>query len=300
MIKLIDLQYKQNLPLDEKILLSRARIHEYYRYFSGNVFISFSGGKDSTVLLHLVRNLYPDVPAVFVNTGLEYPEIKEFVRSIENVTWLRPTRSFNQVLNEFGYPVISKAQSKFISEVQNRSQTNQQTVSLRLTGFNSKGEKSPSMAIAKKWLFLIDLPIKISDKCCLYLKKKPIIEYQKISKRFPFIGTMAYESSMRRKVYLRNGCNILSKSYLRAKSQPLSFWTEDDIWQYIHLYALNYSSIYDLGEKRTGCMFCMFGVHLEKGQNRFQRMKESHPKHYRYCIEKLGIGRILDIIGVAK
>lgn len=300
MIKLIDLQYKQNLPLDEKILLSRARIHEYYRYFSGNVFISFSGGKDSTVLLHLVRNLYPGVPAVFVNTGLEYPEIKEFVRSIENVTWLRPTRSFNQVLNEFGYPVISKTQSKFISEVQNSSQTNQQTVSLRLTGFNSKGEKSPSMAIAKKWLFLIDSPIKISDKCCLYLKKKPIIEYQKISKRFPFIGTMAHESRMRRKAYLRNGCNILSKSYLRAKSQPLSFWTEDDIWQYIHLYGLNYSSIYDLGEKRTGCMFCMFGVHLEKGQNRFQRMKESHPKHYRYCIEKLGIGRILDIIGVAK
>lgn len=151
-IELTDLQHKQNLPLDEKILLSRARIHEYYRYLGGNVFVSFSGGKDSTVLLHLVRSLYPDVPAVFVNTGLEYPEIKEFVRSIENVTWLRPAKPFNEVINEFGYPVITKTQSKFISEVQNRSQTNQQTVSLRLTGFNSKGEKCPIDTALKNWV----------------------------------------------------------------------------------------------------------------------------------------------------
>ena len=64
------------------------------------------------------------------------------------------------------------------------------------------------------------------------------------------------------------------------------------------MHSIAYSEIYDMGEKRTGCMFCMFGVHLEKGENRFQRMKKTHPKQYDYCINKLGCGEVLDFIGV--
>ena len=71
-----------------------------------------------------------------------------------------------------------------------------------------------------------------------------------------------------------------------------------DIWTYLKLYKIPYSKIYDMGEKRTGCMFCMFGVHLEKGRNRFQRMKITHPKQYDYCINKLGCGKVLDFINV--
>ena len=86
-----DLKMLQALPLDAKVLKTKQRIREWYRTFDGKVYVSFSGGKDSTVLLHIVRELYPEVEAVFVDTGLEYPEIREFVKSVDNVTWVRPS-----------------------------------------------------------------------------------------------------------------------------------------------------------------------------------------------------------------
>ncbi len=98
----------QALPLDRKIQISQARIIEWYTRNKGNVVVSFSGGKDSTVLLHLVRSLFPDVRAVFSNTGLEYPEIQRFVRSVPNVTIVAPKVSFHEVLSTCGYPLIGK------------------------------------------------------------------------------------------------------------------------------------------------------------------------------------------------
>lgn len=102
------LEILQNLPLDLKIKKTEQRIREFYDYFEGDVFISFSGGKDSTVLLDIARNLYPDIEAVFSDTGLEYPEIKEFVKTFPNVTIVRPKYSFKQILTKYGYPIISK------------------------------------------------------------------------------------------------------------------------------------------------------------------------------------------------
>ena len=103
-----DLAQMQSLPLEAKILMAKRRIQEWYDYWDGGVYVSFSGGKDSTVLLHLVRSMYPDVQAVFVNTGLEYPEIQAFVKQHDNVNILRPSMSFNEVLGEYGYPMIGK------------------------------------------------------------------------------------------------------------------------------------------------------------------------------------------------
>ena len=71
-----------------------------------------------------------------------------------------------------------------------------------------------------------------------------------------------------------------------------------DVWNYIKLNKLHYCSIYDTGIERTGCMFCMFGVHLEAQPNRFQLMKQTHPQLYKYCIDNLGIGKVLDFIDV--
>ena len=70
--------------------------------------VSFSGGKDSTVLLHVVRSIYPHVKAVFSNTGLEYPEIQRHVMSIENVDIVRPSMRFDEVISTYGYPLIGK------------------------------------------------------------------------------------------------------------------------------------------------------------------------------------------------
>ena len=98
-----DLQQMQSLPLSVKILMTKRRIREWYDYWDGQVYVSFSGGKDSTVLLHLAREVYPDIEAVFVNTGLEYPEIQSFVKTFDNVTILRPKMRFDEVIKKYGY-----------------------------------------------------------------------------------------------------------------------------------------------------------------------------------------------------
>ena len=110
-----DLQMKQALPLNVKILLTKDRIRQWVNEFGEDgVYVSFSGGKDSTVLLHLVREDYPDIPAVFCDTGLEYPEIREFVKTFDNVTWMKPKMNFKTVIEKYGYPFISKEVSECV------------------------------------------------------------------------------------------------------------------------------------------------------------------------------------------
>lgn len=113
--ELWELKSMQAAPLDVKILMTRTRIREWIReYGEDGVYISFSGGKDSTVLLDIVRQDYPNVPAVFCDTGLEYPEIREFVKTIPNVEWIRPAMTFKQVIEKCGYPMISKEVSECV------------------------------------------------------------------------------------------------------------------------------------------------------------------------------------------
>ena len=108
-----DLRQLQALPLSLKVRMTQERIRAWVREFgTDGVYVSFSGGKDSTVLLHIVRDLYPNIPAVFCDTGLEYPEIREFVKGFDNVTWLKPKMNFRQVIEQYGYPFISKQVSK--------------------------------------------------------------------------------------------------------------------------------------------------------------------------------------------
>lgn len=310
-----DLAQMQGLPLAAKIVMTQQRIRQWYDHYNGNVYVSFSGGKDSTVLKHLVEHtsgVY-GVPSVFVNTGLEFPEIRMFATAQNNVTILRPEMRFDEVLKKYGYPVIGKSQARYIRDLQNANEKNAATVNLRMTGYNRNGQYCPSMKLADKWIYLKDAPFKISEQCCDAMKKAPIKKYQKETGRMPIIGTMADESAIRRKAWLMNGCNALNAK--EPKSQPMSFWTEQDVLQYISENNIPYCSVYGeikqdddgkwytTGEKRTGCMFCAFGCHLENNPNRFQRMKETHPRQYEYCMRPLdenglGLRNVLEYIGI--
>lgn len=292
--ELWQLRQKQSLPLGIKIIMSQRRITQWCEQNDGDVYVSFSGGKDSTVLLHLVRELYPEVEAVFVNTGLEYPEILRFVKSVKNVTILYPKLTFNQVIQKYGFPVISKKIARGIWYLQNPTKKNAQSRKLYLTGFTASGNYSEQYKIPDKWLYLRNAPFKISDKCCKVMKKNPIGKYNRKTGKKAFIGLMASDSKQREKNILSTGCN----NFKQGTSNPLSFWTERDIWQYIRLKKLRYCNIYDRGINRTGCIFCMFGVHLDKYPNRFHLLKRSHPKLFNYCIKKLGLGKVLDYLRI--
>lgn len=380
-----DLKQKQALPLSVKVMLTKSRIRQWINaYGEDGVYVSFSGGKDSTVLLHIVREEYPNVKAVFVDTGLEYPEIRDFVRTFDNVDILRPKLTFKQVVEKYGYPFISKEVSRtvyyarkyldaFIEkkerltythaiadlfDIDRRSNPDSETYAKVKNGtfltYEEAYKIAKSQGIKKgcyakmlfgelehkkkgeltgeysnqfnrsKYKFLLGAPFLISSECCSVMKKAPLHKYQKETGRNPITGQMADESRLRTAQWLRQGCNAFDAK--NPISNPMSFWTEQDVLRYIKENNIDICNVYgdvvldytgsdelpgqlDLSDfgfmedkrklkttgcSRTGCMFCGYGCHLEKpGEGRFERMKVTHPAIYDYIMrptEKGGLG----------
>lgn len=302
-----DLKVMQAWPLEKKIAESSKLISEWYDYYDGQVFVSFSGGIDSTVLLHLARRVCENIPAVFVNTGVEYPEICEFVKTVPNVEWLTPKLTFAEIMDKYGYPVISKE----ISNVIDGARKGQQYRFKRLNGEVLDKNGQPSIFNCQQYKFLLDAPFKISDKCCYHIKKSPIYSYERKTKRKAIIGTMTSESLLRLQKWLQFGSNVYESTH--PTSKPLSFWKDQDILQYLKMNGIPYCSIYGdiveektkkgtrlktTGVERTGCMYCMLGVQHDKIPNRFQQMQITHPEQYDFCINTLGCGAVMDFLGV--
>ena len=338
------------LDLEDKEILTYEKLDQWYTAWNGKCYVSFSGGKDSTVLAYLAARYLSSFRAppwelnlVFVNTGLEYPEIQRFVneyadwlrekfpRVTVNLVRLRPKMNIRQVVTKYGYSIVSKEVAGVVYEAR-KNQNSVQAKKLRGEHLDKDG--NPSAYNCDNWAFLLDAPFPISDRCCHVMKKASAHRYEGKTKEKPIVATMADEGRRRFQKWLATGCNAFDSKCPMGK--PMSFWTEQDVLHYLRDENIPYCSVYGdivasdgendypstliekplhcTGCQRTGCMFCGFGAHLEKGENRFERMKHTHPKHYDFCIgggefdpadglwkpnEKgLGYGRVLDFIGV--
>lgn len=276
-----ELKERQAWSLEQKIDHSLGAIDQFYQRLDGKVYVSFSGGKDSTVLYWLARKIYPDIKAVFCNTGNEYPDIVKFVNLMKdeggNIEIIHPKLKPQEVMSKYGFPLISKEQSFYIKSVKTNPNTNQSKRALGLIKSNFSGR------ISAKYLYLIDQPYMVSNYCCTHLKKKPFEEYDKNTGLSPILGIMAGESSRRMASYLkRGGCNVFSHTKRdRSTSHPLSIWTEKDIWDCIEKYNIPIADIYKKGATRTGCMFCGYGCHF-KDDNRLQLVYDLYPKWYNH------------------
>ncbi len=282
----MDLDRLMALPVEDKATYSKLIIQRFYIENKGKVYVSFSGGKDSTVLLHLVRSLYPEVPAVYSDTGLEFPEIREFVKTFDNVEIVRPEMSFRKIIQTKGYPVVGKEVAHIIEGAQKGK-----PFGIKWTTI-SREESTFSKA---HYAWLVDAPFKISAECCNILKKKPMAKYAKESGRFPIMGTKGIDSRLRMTNLQRYG------EVLNNRCTPLGIWTNDDIWNYIRDHGLRYCSIYDKGYDATGCIFCAFGIMQDR--NRFLKLKATHPNLWAYCMKPLdegglGMEQVCDFLGV--
>jgi 3'-phosphoadenosine 5'-phosphosulfate sulfotransferase (PAPS reductase)/FAD synthetase len=268
-----ELKYRQGWTLEQKIDHSVGVISTFKERMKGNLYASYSGGKDSLVMLDIIRRFVDKtVPAVFCNTGNEYPEVVRFVRQTENLITIRPKIHIRQIIEKYGFPLVSKEQSRYIYQAKH-------TKSEKLLNIRLYGSRNGIGKIAERWKFLIDAPFDISEKCCDFLKKKPFEKFHKETGLYPIIGTMAGESRLRLQKWLQHGCNSFDGN--TVASYPLSIWTEADVWDYIRRFNLPYCSIYDRGIRRTGCMVCGFGCHL-KDDRRFYFLKEHSPKIYEH------------------
>ena len=292
------LRQRQSLSLDEKIMLSQARIRDWYEHWNGQVYVAFSGGKDSLVLIHLARDFYPEIQACFINTGLEWPEIIQHVKTISKVDIVRPQHDFKWCCEKYGYPIVSKMVSDKIEQV--RMTKNPMLRELWLTG--RSGARKTMFRIPKKWNYLVDAPFKISSHCCDYLKKQPAIRYERATGLHPMLGTLAVESMMRTAEYVHYGCNAYDKR--RPTSSPIAFWMEQDVLEYLIRYNLSIAPIYGristiagihacTGEQRTGCVACPFGQH-HLDPNTYQRMARTHPKLLTWILDDLNMRQVLE------
>lgn len=304
-MELWQLQQLQGLPLEAKIKKSEQRIREWYEFYNGEVYVARSGGKDSDVLGDLVKNLYPDVPQVFINTGLEFDSVRKHGIEVADKI-LYPEITFDEVVRKYGYPVISKEVAQTIYELQDDTEQKKEHYRMKkLDGTLRDKNGYLSQFNIPQYKYLLKAPFRISHICCDEMKKDPAIKYEKETNHHAFLGLMACEGRLRKDKWLKNGCNAFSLK--RPTSQPLSFWLEQDILQYIKRYNVKiaeeygqivhmdsdkmiyYDSIFTdsmrlttTGDKRTGCAFCLFGIRHDP--ERFLRIKQREPKKYDYIM----------------
>lgn len=330
-----EFEQKQSLPYEAKVKLAARRANEFYDEIVGNrganVHVSV-GGLDSITLLLFLRSIGLDVEAISVS-ALEDKSIQAVHKQL-GVQRISPGMRQVDVLNKFGFPVISKEKASKIKALQNPTERNATVRHAIMTGECGKqgGYRTGTrMQLPKKWLELFGgpenerygtdyrtAPFKVSDDCCYYMKEQPCDKWAREHNSFPYLGLMASEGGRREKSLIANGCNYYGKTTIR--SCPFATFLRQDLLQlaldlnvpvpeiYGTIERRADGTLYTTKAQRTGCTMCGFGIHIEQRPHRFDRLREMNPKAWEYymyrCVtdeetgETYGWGRVLDYIGV--
>lgn len=338
--KIADFIVKQNLPYEFKVKYARKRAWEFYEECSKrNLECHVSvGGLDSITLFCFLKSIGIKVPAVSVSS-LEDKSIQKVHKQLGCISLLPATKddgtrwAKHQIIQEFGFPVLSKELAGKIELLQNPSQKNATVRHAIITGETGEyggNRKNTRMKMPQRWLekfggyenanegvnYQIP-PFKVSSKCCYYLKEKPCDDWAKEHNSVPYLGLMASEGGRRAKSLMINGCNYFGKSTIR--SAPFAIFNREDVLQlaldlevpvpeiYGKIIAGEDGKLKTTGAQRTGCSMCGFGIHLEKRPHRFDQLRQRNYKEWDYwmnrcCVDEngnlFGWGRVLDYIGV--
>lgn len=344
------------MPFRDKVLWAKKKIKEFFEVCIKDksiteITVSFSGGKDSTVLLDLVMKVHKEIkckiPIVMVYaTEITFPSTIKFINDInqkyrniygdnlKQVQLVKPKKTWLKILSENGYPIYSKQVSTLINRVKNAKTMNNLTQ--WFFGINQDKTSTAKFRLSKDRLFLLDdvmlnewpkLNAKekqyferynekyfFSEKCCDFIKGN-----LKHDKRPSFIGTMIVESELRKKSWIKSGCNIFNKNAM--KSRPLSIWTNNDVWRYIKENDLEINPAYNFDKKldidkqnlrfeRLGCTSCPYGSFMEQKKiiriknkeievgsyaklNRFEKLYQDYPNLYKSQIIANGMYKVL-------
>lgn len=339
-IKISSFKAKQNMPYEFKVKYANIRAWEFYNECGRrgiDCYVSV-GGLDSITLLYFLKSIGIDVPAVSVSS-LEDVSIQRIHKELGIIS-LKPTMredgtrwTKQKLLQEFGFPVLSKEIARKIELLQNPTDNNKTVRHAIVTGETGEYggfQKNSRMKLAQKWLDKFGgleneaegvnyqiAPFKVSAKCCYYLKEKPCIDWAKEHNSVPYLGLMASEGGRREKSLMLNGCNYFGKDTIR--SAPFAIFKRQDLLQlaldlnvpvpeiYGQIEKDENGVLYTTGEQRTGCSMCGFGIQLEKRPHRFDRLRERNPKEWDYWMNKcciddngnpFGWGTVLDYIGI--
>jgi len=268
--------------LQDKIEAAEKIIKEAYQKNNGKIFISCSFGKDSTVLRDIALKLYPNLPVVFSNTTNERQEIIQYMKKHSDVIIVTPEKSFKEVIETEGFPLVSKEVSQKVNELKHTN--GYRTRMLRYYG-NNKGDS----VLPKKWHSLAEQPFDISSKCCKILKKDPLEKWAKKEGLKPLIALMSDESRLRQQLSLYGKDDNEKKIYPFLRTG----WTQADIWEYARQYDIRFAECYYdrvvngvliKALEQSGCEYCHYGEHLEEG-DRFKSSRILTPKRYKKMMQ---------------
>lgn len=247
-----------------------------------NFYLSFSGGKDSTALHYIIDMALPNnrIPRVYIDTGIEYLAIKEFVQEMavkdDRITIIKPTTPIRQMLEKVGYPFKSKEHSEKLDRYQHGG-LERKAVRHYL---QLDGKKSVFYACPKKLLyqFTSDFKLKVSSRCCDKLKKEPVRKWQKENNKTIVITGMRKEEGGQR---TKLACAVFNqKTKKLSKFHPLAPVSEEFLNKFIKQNNIKLCKLYypPFSFKRTGCKGCPYSLDLEKQLEIMHRLLPSEAK----------------------